>query len=174
MSKTTESYEDSIQTTLAYEDSPLNQGVVILLSLLVRAEFELTHSERTGDIDLNLLPDLRARIAAPFDGLDFVPSRQYSVADMANIGYALMQEIAAYRPNYCWSNSPAEIVGDLVEALAEEQDDAKLFRALLNENNPVDTIYLDNGYIIDVGGKFQGNLRAALRPSPEAIDGEKL
>lgn len=34
--------------------------VKIPIQLLMRAEFELTHSERSGDIDLKLLPELRA------------------------------------------------------------------------------------------------------------------
>ena len=77
----------------------------------------------------------------------------------------------------------ADIVDGLIEAAvlsanagkvdAQDEIDAKLFRLLLRESNPVDTIYLDNGYIIDVGGQFKGNLRSALQsidPTQQAID----
>lgn len=52
-------------------------------------------------------------------GLDFEPDEQHTVADMANVGYALMQAIKVHRPGYCWNDSPAEIVGDLCGELSE-------------------------------------------------------
>lgn len=51
------------------------------------------------------------------EGLDFVPNAQHAVADMANIGYSLMQAIKTHRPGYAWNDSPAEIVGDLVDEI---------------------------------------------------------
>lgn len=51
--------------------------------------------------------------------LDFEPDEQHTVSDMANVGYALMQAIKEHRPDYCWNDSPAEIVGDLCNELAE-------------------------------------------------------
>ena len=37
--------------------------VKVPIQLLIRAEFELSHSERRGDLDLSLLPELRAFIS---------------------------------------------------------------------------------------------------------------
>jgi len=54
-----------------------------------------------------------------FANLDFTPDEHHTVADMANVGYSLMQAIKVHRPNYCWNESPAEIVGDLSEELDE-------------------------------------------------------
>lgn len=47
--------------------------------------------------------------------LNFKASEDHQVAAMANIGHQLMQEIAAYRPAFKWTTSPAEIVGALIE-----------------------------------------------------------
>lgn len=47
--------------------------------------------------------------------LNFKASEEHQVAAMANIGNQLLQEIAAYRPAFKWANSPAEIVGALIE-----------------------------------------------------------
>lgn len=47
--------------------------------------------------------------------LNFKASEEHHVAAMANIGHHLLQEIAAYRPEFKWTNSPVEIVGALVE-----------------------------------------------------------
>lgn len=52
--------------------------------------------------------------------LNFKASEEHQVAAMANIGYQLLQEIAAYRPAFQWTNSPAEIVGSLVEEAANK------------------------------------------------------
>ncbi len=53
--------------------------------------------------------------------LDFEPDAQHAVADMANIGYALMQTIERMVPGYCWNESPTEIVSDLLN----ERDEAR-------------------------------------------------
>jgi len=58
------------------------------------------------------------RVAAMDDALDFEPDARHSVADMANVGYSLMQAIKMHRPDYAWNESPAEIVGDLIEELS--------------------------------------------------------
>ena len=58
------------------------------------------------------------RVAAMDDALDFEPDARHSVADMANVGYSLMQAIMMHRPDYAWNESPAEIVGDLIEELS--------------------------------------------------------
>ena len=50
--------------------------------------------------------------------LNFKASEDHQVAAMANIGYQLLQEIAAYRPAFKWTNSPVEIIGALVEEAA--------------------------------------------------------
>lgn len=52
--------------------------------------------------------------------LNFKASEEHQVAAMANIGYQLLQEIAAYRPAFQWTNSPSEIVGSLVEEAANQ------------------------------------------------------
>ncbi|AOK04044.1 hypothetical protein WK25_05910 [Burkholderia latens] len=57
--------------------------------------------------------------AAPA-GLNFEPDAQHSIADMANIGYALMQRIAQMAPGYSWCECPTEIVSDLIN----ERDEA--------------------------------------------------
>ncbi|WP_244124943.1 hypothetical protein [Burkholderia gladioli] len=57
--------------------------------------------------------------------LDFEPDAQHAVADMANIGYALMQTIERMAPGYCWNESPTEIVSDLIN----ERDEARASRA---------------------------------------------
>lgn len=57
--------------------------------------------------------------------LDFEPDAQHAVADMANIGYALMQAIERMAPGYCWNESPTEIVSDLIN----ERDEARASRA---------------------------------------------
>jgi Lar family restriction alleviation protein len=50
----------------------------------------------------------------------------------------------------------------VLSASASDKKDAELLRSLMDENNPVDTIYFDDGEIIDVGWKFKGDLRAAI------------
>lgn len=60
--------------------------------------------------------------------------------------------------------NPATILA-LIERLQVAEDaakDAELLRSLIDENNPVDVIYFDNGEIIDVGGKSSGDLRKAI------------
>jgi hypothetical protein len=46
--------------------------------------------------------------------LNFKASEVHQVAAMANIGHQLLQEIAAYRPAFKWTISPAENVGALI------------------------------------------------------------
>lgn len=46
--------------------------------------------------------------------LDFEPSARHAVADMANIGYALLEQIDRMMPGYHWNESPVEIVSDLI------------------------------------------------------------
>lgn len=50
--------------------------------------------------------------------LNFKASEEHQVAAMANIGHQLLQQIAAYRPAFKWTNSPVEIIGALVEEVA--------------------------------------------------------
>jgi len=50
--------------------------------------------------------------------LNFKASEEHRVAAMANIGHQLLQEIAAYRPEFKWATSPVEIVGALIEEMA--------------------------------------------------------
>lgn len=50
--------------------------------------------------------------------LDFLPNGPHQVAGMANLGAELLQEIYAYRPQFLFKSSPAEIVGALIEEMA--------------------------------------------------------
>ena len=50
--------------------------------------------------------------------LDFLPNGPHQVAAMANLGAELLQEIQAYRPQFLFKSSPAEIVGALIEEMA--------------------------------------------------------
>ncbi|MDN2699247.1 hypothetical protein O0882_23295 [Janthinobacterium sp. SUN073] len=50
--------------------------------------------------------------------LNFKASEEHQVSAMANIGHQLLQEIAAYRPAFKWTISPAEIVGALIEEVS--------------------------------------------------------
>jgi hypothetical protein len=47
--------------------------------------------------------------------LEFMPTGQNQVAALANLGAELLQEIQAYRPQFLFKSSPAEIVGALIE-----------------------------------------------------------
>lgn len=47
--------------------------------------------------------------------LIFLPNGPHQVAAMANLGADLLQEIQAYRPQFLFKSSPAEIVGALIE-----------------------------------------------------------
>jgi hypothetical protein len=58
---------------------------------------------------------------------------------------------------------PPAVVADLLAQLDAAKKDAELLRSLIDENNPIDTIYFDDGKILDVGGKFSGDLRAAIQ-----------
>ncbi|KVU67826.1 hypothetical protein WK72_16375 [Burkholderia ubonensis] len=58
---------------------------------------------------------------AVYDGdLEFEPSEQRSIADLANIGGTLLERIAAMLPGYSWIDSPAEVISDLIN----ERDEA--------------------------------------------------
>ena len=50
--------------------------------------------------------------------LIFLPNGPHQVAAMANLGAELLQEIQAYRPQFLFKSSPAEIVGALIEEMA--------------------------------------------------------
>jgi hypothetical protein len=50
--------------------------------------------------------------------LSFLPNGPHQVAAMANLGAELLQEIQAYRPQFLFKSSPAEIVGALIEETA--------------------------------------------------------
>lgn len=78
--------------------------------------------------------------------LDFLPNGPHQVAAMANLGAELLQEIQAYRPQFLFKRSPAEIVGALVEEAHSstsvlstriQQDDAIGFAAFATDNRIV-------------------------------------
>lgn len=54
--------------------------------------------------------------------LNFKASEEHQVAAMANIGHQLLQEIAAYRPAFKWTNSPVEIIGALIEEVVSQKE----------------------------------------------------
>ncbi|OEZ85612.1 hypothetical protein JAB8_37940 [Janthinobacterium sp. HH106] len=56
-----------------------------------------------------------ASITIDIATLEFLPSGPHQVAAMANLGAELLQEIQAYRPQFLFKRSPAEIVGALIE-----------------------------------------------------------
>lgn len=99
----------------------------------------------TGELILQLnhqVPD-RMRVGAPVglywhteggfkvaaESLNFTPDERHSIADMANVGYALLQAIKTHRPAYAWNDCPSEIVGDL----AGEIDEANPVEAIHSE-----------------------------------------
>lgn len=57
-------------------------------------------------------------LAVQARALDFAPQTSNQIAALANIGYQLLEEIAAYRPAFQWAASPAEIVGELIEEIS--------------------------------------------------------
>lgn len=80
------------------------------------------------------------------DSLSFIPDESHSIADMANIGYALLQAIATHRPGYAWSDCPSEIVGDLAceidEANPVESIQAEFVKAKADTDpRAVDTLF---------------------------------
>ncbi|WP_175925967.1 hypothetical protein [Burkholderia cepacia] len=46
--------------------------------------------------------------------LEFEPSEQRTIADLANIGNAFLERLASILPGYTWSESSAEIISELV------------------------------------------------------------
>lgn len=65
--------------------------------------------------------DAAPQLAVNADDLDFTPDEKHSIYDMANIGKALLDQIAVALPGYCWNESPVEIVCDLIN----QRDDAR-------------------------------------------------
>ena len=59
-----------------------------------------------------------ATITIDTSALSFLPNGPHQVAAMANLGAELLQEIQAYRPQFLFKSSPAEIVGALIEEMA--------------------------------------------------------
>lgn len=75
----------------------------------------------TDDIDATEVQErldwkaLRDMITIDTSILEFMPTGQHQVAALANLGAELLQEVKAYRPEFQWKCSPAEIVGALIE-----------------------------------------------------------
>lgn len=65
-----------------------------------------------------------------FGALDFVPDADYSVADMANVGRALMRTIKHAAPDWAPLQCPSEIVLDMIN----ERDDARQRVQFLEED----------------------------------------
>ncbi|MBJ9659830.1 hypothetical protein [Burkholderia gladioli] len=101
-----------------------------------RAPLTLTINPSAAPLTMTLPATANERAANPIktterdhsfidNDLDFEPDAQHAVADMANIGYALMQTIERMAPGYCWNESPTEIVSDLIN----ERDEARASQA---------------------------------------------
>lgn len=101
--------------------------------------------------------------------LNFKASEDHQVAAMANIGHQLLQEIAAYRPEFRWARNPAEIVGALIEEMAAPTIEAKPQLAQ-DERAAFDAWFGDTsmrGYVHNEVSAFSGWL-AAKRDALEA------
>lgn len=79
---------------------------------------------------------LRASISIDTTSLNFLPNGPHQVAAMANLGAELLQEIKAYRPQFLFKSSPAEIVGALIEELAPPATAAAPVRAVAERASP--------------------------------------
>ncbi|WP_258048557.1 hypothetical protein [Burkholderia anthinoferrum] len=80
---------------------------------IARVDLELVEREARALAPIAPAP-APDRAAFSVDDLDFEPDAQHTVADMANIGYALLEQIARLAPGYHWNDSPVEIVSDLI------------------------------------------------------------
>lgn len=65
--------------------------------------------------------DERATYVVNSDDLDFEPDGQPHLADMANVGHALLEQINRMLPGYHWNDSPIEVISDLIN----ERDEAR-------------------------------------------------
>lgn len=76
----------------------------------------ITETRAADELTAALAQDRAPQAGAPdlTDDLDFEPDEDHTIADMANVGYSLMQAIRMNCPDYCWNESPAEIVVDLI------------------------------------------------------------
>jgi hypothetical protein len=94
----------------------LDEWVPRILGLLPSAAlpFEMVPSEGTDPAHYEPLTD----------NLDFEPDKHHQIADMANVGYALMQRLKASHPHYSWSTCPTEIVDDLSNEIDELKAEA--------------------------------------------------
>lgn len=104
------------------------------------------------------------------DTLDFLPNGPHQVAAMANLGAELLQEIQAYRPQFLFKSSPAEIVGALIEETAPPTTEAKPQLAT-GERDEFDAWFGDTskrGYVHNEVSAFSGWLAAkrALAAAP--------
>lgn len=89
----------TVDRILAIKSELIRQGNDTAVAFARAIEAETTIAQ--PDVDANL---------------DFEPDEQHSVADMANIGYALMQ---ALPKGYAYNDSPVEIVADLQNEIAD-------------------------------------------------------
>ncbi|WP_321810122.1 hypothetical protein [Burkholderia sp. BCC1985] len=80
--------------------------------------------------------DRVASHAIDANDLDFTPDAQHAIADMANIGFALLEQIARMAPGYNWNDSPVEIVSDLIN----ERDEARAASANVTGAEGVDAL----------------------------------
>ena len=89
--------------------------------------------------------------------LSFLPNGPHQVAAMANLGAELLQEIQAYRPQFLFKSSPAEIVGALIEEMAPPATAAAPERAVAERasTGPTDCDMID---FLELTGSVQWDL----------------
>lgn len=103
--------------------------------------------------------------------LEFLPNGPHQVAAMANLGAELLQEIQAYRPQFLFKSSPAEIVGALIEEMVAPTVEATPQLAP-GEREEFDAWFGDTskrGYVHNEVSAYSGWLaakRAALAAAP--------
>lgn len=90
------------------------------LALLAFTEYALPWIKRLVLQARGVNPDDAWDIAQIRAALEFAPSVDYSIADMANVGRALMLSIECNVPDWAPLNCPSEIVRDLIN----DRDDA--------------------------------------------------
>jgi hypothetical protein len=105
--------------------------------------------------------------------LDFEPTEHYKIADMANVGHAFLREIAANIPKYCYNDSPAEIICELLDKVTDaerERDEAKAWalerlQGMENWKRQCESYYKDVNELRDL----KSSLEAARGELPRAL-----
>ena len=110
---------------------------------------QLEAAEREHQMDMQVVAQFKERaeaaereLKAITGDLDFKPDDQYKIADMANVGHAFLREIAANIPKYCYNDSPAEIICELLDKATDaERELAELKAAMESARGELPSIY---------------------------------